>query len=68
MGYSIPVNKKLKKNELKRKIFLKKLPKAIPYITSYYKKRWGCTSYEYFKKFDKKYANSDNFKIVIDLS
>ncbi len=68
MGYSIPVNKKLKKNELKKKIFfLKKLPKAIPYITSYYKKRWGfCTSYEYFKKFDKKYANSDNFKIVIE--
>ena len=42
MGYSIPINKIIDFEELKKNIYyIKKLPEAIPYITSYYKKRWG---------------------------
>ena len=42
IGYSIPIKKKISKKELfKNLYFLKNQPKAIPYITSYYKKRWG---------------------------
>ncbi len=68
MGYSIPVKKNLKKKELfKNLYFLKKQPNAIPYVTSYYQNRWGfCLSYNQFKKFNKKYASKDKFKIVID--
>ena len=41
LGYSIPVKKSLLKKELfKNLYFLKNQPTAIPYITSYYKKRW----------------------------
>ena len=52
VGYSIPINKILNLKELKKNLhFLKKLPKAIPYVTSYYKKRWGfCIKYSEFKK------------------
>ena len=39
VGYSIPINKILYKNELfKRLHSLPKQPNAIPYITSYYNK------------------------------
>jgi len=69
-GYSIPLEKTLTKKDLfKNLYFLKRLPKAIPYITSYYQKRWGfCISYDEFKKFDKKYSYKDKFRIVINSS
>ena len=39
VGYSIPVKKNITKKKLfKNLYFLKNQPKAIPYITSYYKK------------------------------
>jgi len=42
VGYSSPINKIVNYSELNKKLFsLKKLPNAIPYVTSYYKKRWG---------------------------
>ena len=42
VGYSQPVNKKIKKNELIKNIFTQKnQPDSIPYVTSYYKKKWG---------------------------
>ena len=70
VNYSIPINKNIKFEELKKKIFsLKKQPKFIPYVTSYYKRDWGfCISYNYLNKLKKKYSNSSKFKIEIDSS
>tara|TARA_B110000967_G_C18851011_1_gene544619 strand:+ start:175 stop:1458 length:1284 start_codon:yes stop_codon:yes gene_type:complete len=70
IGYSTPLNTTLsKKNFFKNLFFLKNQPKAIPYITSYYKKKWGfCVSYNQFKKFNKRYSSKDKFKIVINSS
>jgi len=70
IGYSTPLNTTLsKKNFFKNLFFLKNQPKAIPYITSYYKKKWGfCVSYNQFKKFNKIYSSKDKFKIVINSS
>ena len=68
VGYSIPINKFLSKKDLFNHIHtLPKQPKAIPYITSYYKKYWGfCVSHNEKQKFEKKYKNSDKFKVVIN--
>ena len=68
VGYSIPVKKKITKRELfKNLYFLKNQPKAIPYITSYYKRRWGfCVSYNEYKILKKRYSVKDKFKVVID--
>ncbi|OUX36093.1 MAG: hypothetical protein CBE33_06695 [Candidatus Pelagibacter sp. TMED273] len=68
LGYSIPIKKKIKKKELfKNLYFLKKQPKAIPYVTSYYKKRWGfCISYNEYKVLNKRYSSNDKFKVVIN--
>jgi len=70
VGYSIPVNKFISKKELFKRIHsLPSQPKAIPYITSYYKKYWGfCVSHNQKLRFLKDYKNSDKFKIVIKSS
>ena len=66
--YSISVNKTLSFRELKDNLyFIKSSPNAIPYITSYYKKKWGfCISYNQYKKLSKlknlKIKISSNFK------
>jgi aminopeptidase-like protein len=42
LNYSSPVNKTVSLKELQKNLFsIKKLPKAIPYLTSYYGKNWG---------------------------
>jgi len=67
VGYSIPVNKILKKKELLKKLHsLKDQPNAIPYVTSYYTKNWGfCITHKQKKTIIKKYNNNDKFKVVI---
>ena len=63
VNYSIPVNKIISLEELKKKLFtLPNQPNAIPYITSYYKKDWGfCIEYNKFKKLKK-----GQYKVFID--
>lgn len=42
LGYSLPVNKKVSLEELKKIIYTQpEQPDAIPYVTSYYKERYG---------------------------
>ena len=67
VGYSIPVNKTIKKVELFNHLHsIPNQPKAIPYITSYYNRYWGfCVSDEKKKLFQKKYSKKDKFKVVI---
>ena len=70
VGYSMPINKKLKKKQLLKKIFsLKNQPTAIPYVTSYYNKSWGfCLCHNQKKALEKKYNINDYFRVVIDSS
>jgi aminopeptidase-like protein len=67
MGYSSPVKRAFKKEDLLKKLYsLPNQPKAIPYITSYYKKNWGfCVSHKQKKEIRKKYKKNDIFKVVI---
>ena len=42
MGYSVPINREIQLDELKEHLHtIEEIPEAIPYVTSYYKKRWG---------------------------
>ena len=68
IGYSAPIKKKISKENLLKKIHsLPNNPKAIPYITSYYKKNWGfCVSDILKQEIIKKYKRNDNFFIKID--
>ena len=63
VGYSQPVNMTLNKKKLLNYIFTQKNQSdAIPYVTSYYKKRWGiCMSENQKKKLP-----SGKYKIFID--
>ncbi len=68
VGYSNPVNLKIKKKKLLERLHsLEKQKNAIPYVTSYYKNYWGfCVSEKHKNKIKKKYLDSDKFKILID--
>ena len=63
LGYSIPFEGIVSLNELKDHLYtLPELPNAIPYITSYYKERWGfCLSQE---KLDM--LEDGDYKVKID--
>lgn len=65
VNYSEPVNSNITKENLLKKIYTyKKNKKAIPYVTSYYKKDWGFCMSENAKK---KLPNG-KYKVVIDSS
>lgn len=68
VGYSKKIKKFITKKQLKKKIYyLRNQPKAIPYVTSYYKKDWGfCVDYQFFKKFNKTYRDNEKFFVCID--
>ena len=70
VNYSIPINKVITKKELLKHIHTnKKLPNAIPYVTSYYKKYWGfCCSDNQKKIIEKKNNQLSKFRVVIKSS
>ncbi len=61
--YSKPINKIINIKDLKKNIFyLKRRPKSIPYVTSYYRENWGfCMTFNQFKKLPK-----GNYKAYIN--
>ncbi len=70
VNYSIPVNKIFNKKEILNRLHVnKKIPNAIPYVTSYYKKYWGfCCTYYQKEKIKTIYNANSKFKVVINSS
>ena len=64
VGYSEPIDDEMSFEELEKNLhFLRDQPDAIPYITSYYSKRWGfCLSFNEFQKLDR----DSRYKVFID--
>lgn len=65
LGYSIPFEGILSREELEKHLYsIPKFPDRIPYVTSYYEKRWGfCVSEESRQK-----LGPGPFKVFIDTS
>ena len=66
IGYSIPVDKNMKGSELLSYLhYLPDQPEAIPYLTSYYRDRWGfCVTKEQYDYVSEN--KSDIFQVLID--
>ena len=64
VGYSEPINDELTFEELEKNLYyIEDQPNAIPYIISYYTKRWGfCLSFNDFQKLDR----NSRYNIFID--
>ena len=56
LNYSTPINKTLSFNELKKHLYtIPKIPNAIPYVHSYYKRNWGfALKHKQFLRMNKK--------------
>jgi len=63
LNYSTPINAEIDFEELKEHIYtLEDLPDSIPYVTSYYKERWGfCMTHNQFKE-----LKAGKYKVYID--
>lgn len=63
VGYSTPVDKIVTRDELFENLYsIPEKPDWIPYVTSYYKERWGfCIS-----ESQKKMLNDDRYRVYID--
>jgi|TARA_Y100000310_G_scaffold203455_1_gene203680 aminopeptidase-like protein len=66
LGYSEPFKGRVSFNQLKSHLYtLSKQPDLIPYLTSYYKRRWGfCLSHNQLLQFD----HNDTYDVFIDSS
>jgi aminopeptidase-like protein len=66
LGYSEPFAGKIFFNQLKEHLYtLPEQPDLIPYLTSYYKRRWGfCLSHHDFEKLDQ----NEEYEVFIDSS
>ena len=64
VNYSHPIKKKMYFKELKKNLhFHSKISKAIPYVTSYYKRNWGfCINKSFYDKISK---YKKKFNVVI---
>ena len=66
-SYSQPVNKKIKFDKLKKKIYIGKLHNEIPYRTLYYKKDWAfCLTKKDYQKLIMAKLNKNEFKVCIN--
>jgi len=70
VGYSIPVHKTVSLKELVDVLYTQKnQPDVIPYVTSYYKERYGfCISENQKNQILHDYSETDEFEICVDSS
>jgi len=65
VSYSQPIHKKIPFEILKKNLhYLKNLPEAIPYRTSYYNENWGfCISYNQYREL---FNENEEYEVYID--